>query len=225
MRAYATNSKGTAYGAAESFKTLAISGGITYGSMTDQDGNTYKTVTIGALTWMAENLKTTKYRNGELIGTTTPATLDITSEATPKYQWAYAGVEANAAIYGRLYTWYATTDSRNIAPAGWHVATDAEWMTLITNNGIGIGGMYQEVGSEHWIIGNTNATNSTGFTALPSGQRFSGSPFFLAKGQVSMWWSATDPGSAKAKEFGVAENFVYGEISKKYACAVRCVKD
>jgi uncharacterized protein (TIGR02145 family) len=80
----------------------------------DIDGNAYTSVTIGTQIWMVENLKTTKYRNGDLIGTTNPATLDITNESTPKYQWAYDGNETNVATYGRLYTWYVVTDSRNV---------------------------------------------------------------------------------------------------------------
>jgi len=73
-------------------------------TVTDIDGNVYHTVKIGAQTWMVENLKTTKYRNGDLIGTTTPVTKDISSESTPKYQWAYNGDEKNVSLYGRLYT-------------------------------------------------------------------------------------------------------------------------
>src|SRR5262245_32163336 len=99
-------------------------------TVTDIDGNVYHTVNIGTQVWMLENLKTTKYRNGDLIETTTPATLDITSESTPKYQWAYNGEENNAATYGRLYTWYAATESRNVCPSGWHVPSDVEWTTL-----------------------------------------------------------------------------------------------
>src|ERR1035438_8500630 len=95
-------------------------------TVADVDGNVYKTVTIGNQVWMAADLKTTQYRNGDLIGTNSPATLDISSESTPKYQWAYAGDESNVATYGRLYTWFAATDSRNVCPVGWHVSTDAE---------------------------------------------------------------------------------------------------
>ena len=87
-------------------------------TVTDIDGNVYQTVTIGKQVWMAEDLKTTRYRNGDLIGPTTPATLDINSESSPKYQWAYDGDEKNVATYGRLYTWYAVADGRNIAPVG-----------------------------------------------------------------------------------------------------------
>ena len=99
-------------------------------SVKDIDGNIYRTITIGTQVWMAENLKTTRYRNGDLIGTTTPATLVIEGESAPKYQWAYDGNESNVATYGRLYTWYVATDSRNVCPIGWHVPTDAEWTVL-----------------------------------------------------------------------------------------------
>jgi len=98
----------------------------------DIDGNVYHTVTIGTQVWMVENLKTTKYRNGDLIGTSTPATLDIRGESNPKYQWAYDGNESNVAVYGRLYAWYTLTDSRNVCPIGWHAPTDTEWTTLTT---------------------------------------------------------------------------------------------
>jgi len=108
IRAYATNSAGTVYGTAVSFTTL--SSGIifnpnkSYGSISDIDGNAYKTITIRTQTWMAENLRTTKYRNGDLIGTTATVSQDITGQNTPKYQWAYEGNESNVLAYGRLYT-------------------------------------------------------------------------------------------------------------------------
>ena len=101
-------------------------------TVTDIDGNVYQTVTIGTQVWMKENLKVTKYCNGDVIGTTTPASLDISGEDTPKYQWAPNGDESNVAVYGRLYTWHAVTDSRNVCPTGWHLPDDAEWATLTT---------------------------------------------------------------------------------------------
>jgi uncharacterized protein (TIGR02145 family) len=105
---------------------------VSTNQLTDKDGNIYNSVTIGTQMWITENLKTTKYSNGDAIPTTT---LDISLESTPKYQWAYGDDSTNIATYGRLYTWYAVIDSRNICPTGWHVPTDAEWETLKTNLG------------------------------------------------------------------------------------------
>ncbi len=141
VRSYATNSEGTAYGNSISFTTKPA---IVYGSVSDIEGNTYKTITIGTQTWMAENLRTTKYRNGDLIGTTTTPNQNISTERDPRYQWAYNGDETKVSKYGRLYTWWAaciatitttnaqgtTTTVHNIAPVGWHVASDADWTTL-----------------------------------------------------------------------------------------------
>jgi len=147
--------------------------------ITDVDGNVYTSVTIGTQVWMVENLKTTKYSNGDLIGTTTPATLDISGESTPKYQWAYDGNESNVATYGRLYTWYAVTDIRGVCPIGWHVPTDAEWTTLsIFLGGDNVaGGKLKETGTTHWTTPNIEATNETDFTALPGGSRSNSGAF------------------------------------------------
>lgn len=126
VRAYATNSFGIGYGNQITITTSALP------TVTDIDGNVYKIITIGTQVWMAENLKTTKYRNGDLIGTTNPSTLDISSQPNAKYQWPYSGKESNVATYGRWYTWYAATDNRSICPKGWHVPSDADWTTLIS---------------------------------------------------------------------------------------------
>jgi uncharacterized protein (TIGR02145 family) len=173
----------------------------------DIDGNTYKSVKIGTQVWMAENLKTTKYNNGDLIGTTTPATLDISGETTPKYQWTYDGNESNVNTYGRLYTWYAVMDSRNVCPTGWHIPTDAEWTILtdyLTNNGYGYQGSGNDIGksianTSGWTTYTTAGTvgddqisnNSSGFTALPSGYRgLNGG--FDGINLSAYWWSSTE---------------------------------
>ncbi|MFZ3064200.1 MAG: fibrobacter succinogenes major paralogous domain-containing protein, partial [Nitrospirota bacterium] len=139
------------------------SGGGGNTTVTDIDGNVYNTVTIGAQVWMKENLKATKYRNSEDIPTTIA---DISGETSPKYQWAYGGNINNAAVYGRLYTWYAATDSRGLCPTGWHVPTNAEWTTLTDYLGTDPGGKMKEAGTAHWTTPNTGADNSSGFTAL-----------------------------------------------------------
>lgn len=164
----------------------------TSATVTDIDGNVYNTVTIGTQVWMKENLKVTKYRNGDAIGTTIPATLDISGETSPKYQWAYYGNESNVADYGRLYTWYAATDSRGLCPTGWHLPTDAEWTTLTTFLGgeAVAGGKMKEAGTSHWNF-NTGADNSSGWTGLPGGYRHGYGAFFDI-GNYGDWWSASE---------------------------------
>ena len=99
-------------------------------TVTDIDGNVYRTVKIGTQVWMAEKLKTTRYRNGDPIPNVTDNPQWI-SLKTGALCW-YKNDEANKATYGSLYNWFAVADSRNIAPVGWHVPSDEEWTTLTT---------------------------------------------------------------------------------------------
>jgi uncharacterized protein (TIGR02145 family) len=189
------------------------------------------------------NLKTTKYLNSDLIGTTTPATLDTHAEATPKYQWANSGNESNVATYGRLYTWYAVTDSRNVCPTGWHVPSDDEWTTLsnyLIINGYGYGGSGNFIGKSMastvgWIIdtaagsvGNDQAgNNSTGFTGLPSGSRDIWGGFYL-DGRIGSWWSSTEYSTSYVFCRFVAWDFPY--LARPYGArgngySVRCLHD
>jgi uncharacterized protein (TIGR02145 family) len=197
-------------------------------SCSDGDGNNYPVVEIGTQIWMAENLKTTRYRNGNLIGTTTPATLSISGETTPKYQWPYNGDEGNASIYGRLYTWLSLADARNLCPTGWHVPTDAEWTTLsnfLGGNSI-TGGKLKETGTTHWMSPNTGASNESGFTALPGGFRSTAS--FINVTQIGHWWSSTFyPSYPEATGWTISNS--QERIYTDYACyikegrSVRCV--
>ena len=159
-------------------------------SMTDKDGNVYTSVTIGTQTWLAENLKTTKFNNGDSIPTTTA---DVSAQSAPLYQWAYNDTVNYADIYGRLYTWYAATDSRNLCPTGWHVPSLAEWETLqsfLGGDSIA-GGKLKEDGSAYWKSPNVGATNETGFTALPGGYRSQHGAYYdlTASG---WWWTSSD---------------------------------
>ena len=197
-------------------------------TVSDIDGNVYKTLTIGTQTWMAENLKTTKYRNGDKIGTTSPATKDIRNEISPQYQWAYDGKENNADTYGRLYTWYTVTDSRGVCPIGWHVPTDAEWSTLTTFLGgeIVAYGKLKETGETHWIKYDTGS-NETFFTALPGGLR-NGSGTFVDIGSRGNWWSSAEYGTSDAWYRLMDYNFssVYRYLLlKRNGISVRCIKN
>ena len=214
-----------------------------YIKITDADGNVYTTVTIGTQVWMVENLKTTRYRNGDLIGTTSPATLDISAEAAPKYQWAYEGNESNLNTYGRLYTWYAVTDARNVCPTGWHLPSDVEWTTLtdyLITNGHCYGGSGDDIAksiasTSGWTadpkagnVGNHQASNnSSGFTALPSGLRiFDGSYLWIGLG--GYWWSSTEYSATNVyNRFMVCNGSNVGcyDIPKHYGFSVRCLQD
>jgi len=222
-------------------KTIAF----TFVDCTDIDGNHYPMVQIGTQIWMAENLKTTKYRNGELIGTTSPATEDISGESAPKYQWAYNGDESYVSRYGRLYTWYAVNDSRNIAPAGWHVASDAEWTTLenyLIANGYNYDGTttgnkiakslaattdWNSLSDTGTIGNDLTKNNSSGFTALPGGYRDLGGPFSII-GSYGYWWSSTELSTTVAwyRFLYYGDYYLYRNgNSKSYGFSVRCVRD
>jgi uncharacterized protein (TIGR02145 family) len=202
---------------------------LTYGTMTDQYVNKCKTIQIGTQVWMAENLKVTKYRNGDLIGSTTQSTLSISGETNPKYQWPGMNDENQVATYGRLYTWFAVTDNRNIAPAGWHVASYAEWITLRDNLGgeSTAGGKLKETGTTHWLNPNFGATNESGFTALPAGPR-EPSGVFYTDGQNTNWWTLTEKTASNAwhayAERSSGSLFLLSS-NKSVGYAVRCIKD
>jgi uncharacterized protein (TIGR02145 family) len=195
---------------------------------TDHDNNNYPVVEIGTQVWMAINLKTTTYNNGDLIGTTNPATLDITGETTPKYQWSYDGNENNVPVYGRLYTWHAITDSRGVCPTGWYIPTNADW-TLLTDFLGGeyyAGGKLKETGTTHWSSPNTGATNESGFTALPGGWRHWNGIFYYT-GLEGIWSSSISYNTLNAWFLSI--NYDYEDVylnfaGKKAGLSVRCLK-
>jgi len=233
VRAYATNSAGTGYGSAMSFTTLEGNNGtivfnpnITYGTMTDIDGNTYKTVTIGTQTWMAENLKVTKYNDGTAIPNVTDET--AWSSLTTGAYCNYNNDPSTAATYGRLYNWYAVNTGK-LCPTGWHVPTDAEWETLREYLGgyEVAGGKLKETGTTHWNSPNEGATNASGFTALPGGGRYNDGTFDYI-GDNGIWWSSTEGSTSYALGWYLNYNnynLTYNNSSKVDGFSVRCVRD
>jgi uncharacterized protein (TIGR02145 family) len=196
-------------------------------SVKDADGNVYHTVKIGVQVWMVENLKTTKYRNGDPILNVTDSIqwINLTSGAFCSYN----NNSKLASVYGQLYNWYAVNDSRNLAPAGWHVATNDDWDLLVNNYG-GLdlaGGKLKEAGTTHWVPPNTESTNESGFTALPSGYRYSDGGFFNL-GYYSPWWSSTIYLNDYGWNWGVGSynTYIYKGVDLKVlGIAVRCVMD
>ena len=208
------------------------------GTVTDIDGNVYQTVTIGTQVWMAENLKVTHYRNGDAIPNVTDETTwqSLTTGAYCEYDNDVNSV----ATYGRLYNWHAVADMRNIAPAGWHVASDAEWKQLEMYLGMSQtesdqtgwrgtdeGGKLKEIGTVHWISPNTGATNESGFTALPGGYRSLGGVYYDV-GAHAVFWSSTEnsSGFAWCRNVGNTYSGVHRfDGGEEDGFSVRCVKD
>lgn len=201
--------------------TAIFNPNVTYGTLTDQDGNTYKTVLIGTQTWMAENLRTTKYRNGTSIPNVTDGSLGSNS-VLGSYQYN-KNEFYDIATYGYLYNWYAINDIRNLAPIGWHVPTHEELTTFRNYLGEDIyaGGKIKEKGTTHWSSPNYGATNETGFTALPGESTGT-------VGEYGKWWSSSENDDGNAWYFGLNYQktfFDVGSWGKQGAVSVRCVKD
>ena len=197
-------------------------------TVTDIDGNVYHTVTIGAQTWMVENLKTTKYRNGESIANVTDN--DGWNELRSGAYCNYYNSDENGITYGKLYNWFAVNDSRNIAPTGWHVSTDSEWTTLINYLGEEKAGRkLKEAGKSHWEKPNKGATNSSGFTALPGGDRSGNGGTFLSIGRYGHWWSSSEGDSGYAWDRLMrcddGDDVTRKRSSKEWGLSVRCLRD
>jgi uncharacterized protein (TIGR02145 family) len=208
------------------------------GTVADNEGNIYKTVKLGTQWWMVQNLRAAKYRNGDLIGTTTPATLNIASESMPKYQWSYNNHEAYVPTFGRLYTLYVTTDSRGVCPDGWHIPSEAEWTTLsdfLTANNYGFEGSGDDIGkslatqsgwNEDLIPGNVGndqaSNNSSGFEGYAAGYRVS-SGNFVNSFYLTYWRSSTANRVMALYANSSLLNAI--DLAPKHATSVRCVKD
>jgi uncharacterized protein (TIGR02145 family) len=241
VRAYAINSVCIEYGNEVTFTTSAVYANC--GAITDIDGNAYKTVTIGAQCWMQENLKTTRYRNGDPI----PAGLsDVDWSGTTAGAYAiYNNDNINNDKFGKLYNWYAVVDSRHLCPTDWHEPSNAEWTileTFLINNGYGFGGGGNDIAKSMaaaygWddssiagSVGNDQASNnSSGFTALPGGfLHYKGSFDYI--GYFGFWWSSSDgeSGSDNAwSRYLHSNSFDLNNIQydKHKGLSVRCIKD
>ena len=190
---------------------------IITGTVTDQDGDIYKTVKIGNQWWMAENLRVTHNTLGKEIKTYYPN-----------------GNSDNVTVYGRLYSWDVAMDgsklpgARGIAPKGWHIPDDKDWKILFDFlGGMDIaGGKMKESGTIHWKSKNVGATNTSGFTSLPSGG-------FIPPGEYHgfsfavHYWSSTENGiRANWPSIMYNDKNVYIlSALKKSPVAIRCVKD
>lgn len=198
----------------------------------DVDDNTYKTVIIGTQTWMAENLKTSKYNDGTVI----PKISDNTQwQNNLTGAWVYYfNDEDNNAKYGKLYNWYAvnktSNGNKNLCPIGWHVPTYSEWEILIDYLGGDnvAGDKMKEVGISSWNSPPTQSTNTSLFTGLPGGGRSYGGKLFSNLGQNGYWWSSTEINNSNAwirfldDDDGFADT---NNFDKRHGFSIRCIKD
>ncbi|MCF8370122.1 MAG: hypothetical protein K9H64_00780 [Bacteroidales bacterium] len=191
-------------------------------TISDYDNNVYNTVLIGSQCWMKENLNTTHDANGTSIT-----------------RMCYNNNTSNCTTYGGLYTWYVMMNGssssssvpsgvQGICPTGWHVPSDAEWTNLTDYLGGSsvAGGKLKETGTSHWASPNTDATNSSGFTALPGG--YYNTYSYSNLGSHEYWWSSTQNSSDLAWYRNV--NYDSGSVyqpngTKNYRFAIRCIKD
>jgi uncharacterized protein (TIGR02145 family) len=196
-----------------------------FGTVTDIEGNTYQTVLIGNQEWMAENLRTGTYANGDPI----PHVADNTAwTLLNSGAWCnYDNSAANDTIYGKLYNWYAATDPSVLCPEGWHMPTYTE-LTILANylGGLDVAGGKMKAISPLWYVPNVGATNESGFSGLPGGYRYQDGDFEQV-GSVGRWWTASawqDLGS-----FWTMGHFLpivqRHEADKRSGYCVRCVRD
>jgi uncharacterized protein (TIGR02145 family) len=193
----------------------------------DYDGNQYTTVTIGTQDWLVENLKATRYQNGDPIQM-------VTEDA----QWnkqttgAFCNFDqeaANGQIYGHLYNWYAVNDPRNICPKGWRVPTDADWDVLSSALGgdVSSAGKMKDATTRYWDSPNVGATNESGFTALPGGYR-SIKGEYNSMGSFTFFWSSSGYASETAWcRWMQSGNDQLDRIDnyKNFGFSVRCIRE
>ena len=184
-------------------------------TVTDVDGNAYNTKLIGSQCWTTTNLKVTKYNDGSVIPDLTGSTSNPWATSGARTEYVLTGVTGYVGTFGYLYNWYAVNDLRKLCPAGWHVPTDAEWTIMIqtldpmqlvnsTNVSTFTGAQSATAGTVMkstvtnssigsglgWNPGSPG-TNTSGFSVLPGGSRYSAGSF-LNISYNAFFWSATE---------------------------------
>jgi uncharacterized protein (TIGR02145 family) len=207
------------------------------GGVTDIDGNTYQTIVINGQEWMAENLRTSKYANGNLIpNISVPFQMQLQVSGA----WSSCYTDSlHETIYGKHYNWYAVIDPRNVCPTGWHTPSDAEWAILInflepwagggTNpNSAGLKMKTPgnaDSGTGLWAWPNTGSNNESGFTGLPGGQ------WNANIGSSGFWWSKTESSIIDSTEaWCINLDNDFADVKKRHypkfdGESIRCIKD
>lgn len=242
VRAYAITVKNKIYGNQESFTTkpatalTTFNPQLTYQTVSDIDGNSYKTIKIGTQEWLAENLKTTRLNDGTAIPLVTDD-YKWSQLNTPGYCWYYNDEAVFKNIYGGYYNWYAV-NSGKLCPSGWHVPGEDEWKVFklflgmqpeLIGGDTTCGNKIKETGTINWVEGSVAATNESGFTALPGGTRFDDGPFDW-EGGAAGWWSAAKfiPSASVYSHWVIFNKDWFYKTSNfwsTWGLNVRCIKD
>ncbi len=217
---------------------------VAFGTVADNQGNSYKTLTIGGLTWMAENLRVQYYNNGDRIETRDTANTNLSPPRywfNPDFIHTNGGIQNNDTIlsYGRLYTWYAATDERGVCPSGWTIPTAFDYQALIdTLGGATIAGTKMKDSGRYWVnasgtplLPDNSGTNTSGFSARGAG-RHEGLGGYETK-YYALYWTSTnysfypayDTSAAYVYElYGGGNSVTASGRSKLNAYSVRCIK-
>jgi len=208
-----------------SFGNIAVHGQ----TLKDRNGNIYKTIQFGMQEWSSSNLNVTNFRNGDAIFQAKTNEEWTKAGKDQKPAWCYSKNDpVNGGKYGILYNWYAINDKRGLAPEGWRIPTNKDWMTLIKNLlGVDYAGPKLK-NNTGWK--NRNGINKIGFSAIPGGLRNENGDFELL-GKVAQWWSNSEPVEVTKSNliYSVKLNdntteVSYVKMKKESGLSVRCVR-
>jgi len=205
----------------EKDEPIPINNNPTSGSVTDAFGNTYATVKIGEQWWMTENLKTTKFQNGDDLLNAMGSWGESTQPA-----WCYHDDNSLHADRGMLYNWYAATDLRNLCPAEWRVASDTDWQTLVEYLGGELAAGHKLKSDLHWSPLDGGNTNSSGFNAYPAGYREALGAFYNLNSYAGYWSTTSFDADNSWHRYMVStgSDVFRSYVSKKRGFSCRCVK-
>lgn len=203
---------------------------ITYGNVSDIEGNSYYTTVIGTQEWMAENLRVAYYSNGDLVLYAEGVTSWDSFAVGAVGAWGHKDDNSQYEYpYGKWYNGYAATDSRNVCPIGWHVPNDADWTILIDYlGGLTIAGAkMKSTGTDYWTSPNI-ATDESGFSGLP-GSAYDAYSYWEPIGNFGMWWSSTSVQPYGLNTIALSNNWAGMEdifvTPMNEGCSIRCVRD
>ena len=196
--------------------------------MTDIDGNQYDVVKIGTMSWAHRNLDVTRFRNGDFIKNAASKEAWELAGKNGQPAWCYHNNDPNkSSVYGKLYNWYAVKDFRGLCPTGWHIPNDAEWTYLTDNLGGKSMAGSRLKSTTLWDSSYSGITNSSNFSAIPSGYRNSDSSYGGIRGDA-FFWSTTEYANNGAWYRSLYEE--YTDVQRDYSLksfggSIRCIMD